>query len=354
MIVFEPFELRSCRLPNRIAMSPMTQRRATAAALPTDWHLVHYGSRAVGGCGLVMLEDTAVCPQGRTDTASLGLYERAQADALARIVTFCQQQGAAVGIQLAHAGRKALADTHGAAEMLAPTAQRFADGWRMPQPADESAIAYVLCSFARAARLAADAGFDAVEVHAGHGFLLHQFLSPLVNTREDGYGGSPAGRARLLLDVVEAVRQNWPPERPLLVRLPASDGVQGGSTLQEMVQVALGCVRRGADLIDISGGSPLFRGPHVDSQTMLAFARTLSCGAPRIATAIGGGVDGGPSAQHLLQSAGASLLTVGRPLLRNPHWALLAAEQLHAPTRQGATRFPPPDLRAISTADPPR
>jgi 2,4-dienoyl-CoA reductase-like NADH-dependent reductase (Old Yellow Enzyme family) len=329
MIIFESFELRSCRLNNRIAMSPMTQRKASAAAA-TDWHLVHYGSRAVGGCGLVMVEDTAVCPQGRTDTASLGLYQRNQADSLARIVTFCQQQGAAVGIQLAHAGRKALADTRGAAEMLAPTAQPFAPGWRAPQSAQESAIAGVLCDFARAARLAGDAGFDVVEVHAGHGFLLHQFLSPLVNTRADGYGGSPAGRARLLLEVVEVVRESWPTERPLLVRLPAGDGVQSGSTLPEMVQVALACVSRGADLIDISGGSPLFRGPHVDSQTMLAFAQTLSSRQSRIATAIGGGVDSGPSAQRLLQAAGASLLTVGRPLLRNPYWPLLAAEQLHA------------------------
>jgi NADPH2 dehydrogenase len=354
MIIFEPFELRSCRLANRVAMSPMTQRKATVAALPTDWHLVHYGSRAVGGCGLVMLEDTAVCPQGRTDTASLGLYERAQADALARIVTFCQQQGTAVGIQLAHAGRKAFADTRGAAEMLAATAQRFAPGWRAPQPADEPAIAGVLCSFARAARLAADAGFDVIEVHAGHGFLLHQFLSPLVNTRQDGYGGSPAGRARLLLEVVEVVRQSWPAGRALLVRLPAGDGAQGGSTPQEMVQVALACMSRGADLIDIAGGSPLFGGPHADSQTMLAFAQMLSCGQSGIATAIGGGVDSGPSAQRLLQAAGASLLTVGRPLLRNPYWALLAAEQLHASASEGATRFPPPDLRAISTADPRR
>lgn len=331
MVIFEPFELRSCRLANRIAMSPMTQRRATAAGLATDWHLVHYGSRAVGGCGLVMLEDTAVAPQGRTDTASLGLYECEQMDALARVVTFCQQQGAAVGIQLAHAGRKAFADVRGTEEMIAPTAQAFAPGWRAPQPADEAAIADLLCSFARAARLAADAGFDAIEVHAGHGFLLHQFLSPLVNTRSDGYGGSPAGRARLLLEVVEVVRESWPAERALLVRLPAGDGAPGGSTPEEMAQVAVACTSQGADLIDISGGSPLFRGPQVDWQTMLAFAQALSSGEPPIATAIGGGVDSGPSAQRLLQATGASLVTVGRPLLRNPYWPLLAAEQLNAP-----------------------
>jgi 2,4-dienoyl-CoA reductase-like NADH-dependent reductase (Old Yellow Enzyme family) len=333
MIIFESFELRSCRLANRIAMSPMTQRRATADAIATDWHLVHYGSRAVGGCGLVMLEDTAVCSQGRTDTGSLGLYERAHADALARIVTFCRQQGAAVGIQLAHAGRKAFADTRGNAEMLGPTAERFAPGWGAPRSADEAAIAGVISCFARAPRLAADAGFDLIEVHAGHGFLLHQFLSPLVNTRTDAYGGSPAGRARLLLEVVETVRASWPADRPMFVRLPAGDGVQGGSTVQDMVQVALDCASRGADLIDISGGSPLFRGPQVDAQTMLAFARALNSGtgASRIPTAIGGGVDSGPSAQRLLQDAGASLVTVGRPLLRNPYWTLTAAEQLHTP-----------------------
>lgn len=333
MIVFEPFELRGCRFANRIAMSPMTQRRATADAIATDWHLVHYGSRAVGGCGLVMLEDTAICPQGRTDSRSLGLYEPAQVGALARIVAFCRRQGAVVGIQLAHAGRKAFADARGGAEMLAPTAERFAPGWRAPRPADASAIADVVACFARAARLAADAGFDLIEVHAGHGFLLHQFLSPLVNARQDEYGGSPAARARLLLEVVEAVRASWPAERPLFVRLPAGDGAQGGSTLAEMAQVARGCAGLGADLIDISGGSPLFRGAQVDSQTMLSLARALSgsgsAGESPIATAIGGGVDSGPSAQRLLRAAGATLLTVGRPLLRNPYWTLVAAEQLH-------------------------
>lgn len=330
MNLFEPFELRSCRLRNRIAMSPMTQRMASAEGMPLDWHLVHYGSRAVGGCGLILFEDTAVAANGRTSTGALGLYRAEQAEALARIVTFCQQQGAAVGIQLAHAGRKALSDRRGAEQMLAPTAEPFATGWRSPLQAEDRAIADLLDSFASATRLAARAGLDAVEIHAGHGFLLHQFLSALVNRREDGYGGSISGRARLLLEVVEVVRDTWPADRPLLVRLPAGDGVQAGTTIAEMTDVALWCVERGADVIDISAGSPIFKGPQVDAKTMLSFAQGLQerAGDSPIAIAIGGGVESGHSAQQLLRTAGASLVTVGRPLLRNPYWALAAAEEM--------------------------
>jgi 2,4-dienoyl-CoA reductase-like NADH-dependent reductase (Old Yellow Enzyme family) len=342
MLLFEPFELRSCRLANRVAMSPMSQRMAAADGVATDWHLVHYGARAIGGVGLVMLEDTAVAPPGRTSSGSLGLCTRAQADALAHIVSFCRGQGAAVGIQLAHAGRKALRDTRGAEGMLAPTAQEFAPGWRAPRAAEDADIAAVISAFASATELAGSAGFDAVEIHAGHGFLLHQFLCPLINCRQDGYGGSPAARARLLLEVVEAVRASWPQERPLLVRIPATDGLPGGASVGEMVEVALACVARGADLIDISGGSPIFKGRPVDSETMRCFAGALRAAAAEmemeIALAIGGGVEGGLSAQRLLASTGASLVTVGRPLLRNPNWALAAQEQIAAAEHRDAVR----------------
>jgi 2,4-dienoyl-CoA reductase-like NADH-dependent reductase (Old Yellow Enzyme family) len=337
-MLFEPLDLRGCRLRNRIAMSPMTQRAASRDGLATDWHLVHYGSRAVGGCGLVLIEDTAVDPEGRTSSAALGLYDEAQADALQRVVRFCKDQGAAVGIQLAHAGRKALRDSRGSERTIGASAQPYAPGWRSPKAADSEDVVRLLQSFAHASRLARAAAFDVIEIHAGHGFLLHQFLSPLVNRRDDRYGGSPADRARLLFEVVEVVRANWPQQRPLLVRLPAGDGVPTGSTSQQMVDVAIGCAERGADLIDISGGSPLFRSPPVQASSMLSFAQELqarvaAAGAPELATAIGGGIDSGPSAERLLRRSGAALVTVGRPLLRNPYWALTAAEQLRAADR---------------------
>jgi 2,4-dienoyl-CoA reductase-like NADH-dependent reductase (Old Yellow Enzyme family) len=334
MMLFEPLDLRGCRLRNRIAMSPMTQRAASSNGLATDWHLVHYGSRAVGGCGLVLVEDTAVQPSGRTSAAALGLYDEAQASALARVARFCKEHGAAVGIQLAHAGRKALGDSRGSEHMSGASAQAYAPGWRTPKIADDEDLAGLLQSFADAARLAHAAGFDAVEIHAGHGFLLHQFLSPLVNCRGDRYGGSPRNRARLLLEVVEVVRANWPTQQPLLVRLPAGDGAQAGSTPQEMVEVAIGCAQRGADLIDIAGGSPLFRGPRAQASSMISFAKELqsrsASSGRQIATAIGGGVEDGLAAERLLRKSGAALVTVGRPLLRNPYWALTAAEQLRA------------------------
>jgi 2,4-dienoyl-CoA reductase-like NADH-dependent reductase (Old Yellow Enzyme family) len=336
-MLLDPLDLGACRLRNRIVMSPMSQRAATSEGMPTDWHLVHYGSRAVGGCGLVLVEDTAVHPLGRTGAASLGLYDRWQADALARVVRFCQEQGAAVGIQLAHAGRKALSETRGGEGTIGASADPFAPGWSAPQAADEHAIASVVDCFAAATRLALSAGFDAVEVHAGHGFLLHQFLSPLVNRREDRYGGSVEGRARLLLEVVEAVRANWPPERPLLVRLPAGDGAKGAASVAEIVEVATRCCEYGADLIDISAGSPLFRGEPAQPQAMLDLALALNEDPARhpIPTAIGGGIDSGASAERLLRDARATLVTVGRPLLRNPYWALVAAEQLQATATPG-------------------
>jgi 2,4-dienoyl-CoA reductase-like NADH-dependent reductase (Old Yellow Enzyme family) len=336
-MLLEPLDLGACRLRNRIVMSPMSQRSATPDGLPTDWHLVHYGSRAAGGCGLVLLEDTAVHPLGRTGVASLGLYDKRQADALARIVRFCQDQGAAVGIQLAHAGRKALSETRGGEGTIGASADAFAPGWISPQAADEHAIAGVVDCFAAATTLASSAGFDAVEVHAGHGFLLHQFLSPIVNRREDRYGGSVEGRAKLLLEVVEVVRANWPPGRPLLVRLPAGDGAKGGASIADMVEVATRCSELGADLIDISGGSPLFRGEPAQPQEMLDFSLALNEDPTpsSILTAIGGGIDSGASAERLLRDARASLVTVGRPLLRNPCWALAAAEELQATATQG-------------------
>jgi NADPH2 dehydrogenase len=339
-MLLEPLDLRGCRLRNRIAMSPMTQRAATRDGLATDWHLVHYGSRAVGGCGLVLIEDTAVHPEGRTSSAALGLYDEAQAEALERVARFCKDQGAAVGIQLAHAGRKALSDGRGGERMIGASAKPYAPGWRAPRAADSEDLERLLRSFTSATRLACAAGFDAVEIHAGHGFLLHQFLSPLVNSREDRYGGSSQNRARLLLEVVEVVRANWPQQRPLLVRLPAGDGARAGSTPQEMVDVAIACAERGADLIDISGGSPLFRSPPVQAGSMLSFAQQLHtraavAGFPQIATAIGGGVDSGLSAERLLRRSGAALVTVGRPLLRNPYWALTAAEQLRGSDQDG-------------------
>jgi NADPH2 dehydrogenase len=325
--LFDPLTLGELTIPNRIMMSPMSQRAAGEDGRASDWHLVHYGSRAVGGCGLVMVEDTAVSPLGRTSRRALGLYEREQAEALRRIVSFCHAQGATVGLQLAHAGRRAMADTHGIGGAVSASAVAYGPEWVTPQAAGQAQLHELVSSFATATRLALDAGFDAIEVHAAHGYLLHQFLSPLTNLRDDAYGGEVAGRGRLLVEVVRAVRAQWPAGRPLFVRLPAGDGEPDGLTLEEVVECARACLLAGADLLDLSGGTVLLGGRRAGNDELLELASALAEGVP-IALAIGGGVLDGPSAQRLLDDHGAALVSVGRPLLSDPYWPLRAAHDL--------------------------
>ena len=354
MTLFEPLALRGVTLRNRIMMSPMSQRAALEDGRAGDWHLVHYGSRAVGGCGLVMVEDTAVAPLGRTTSTALGLYDQDQAHALERIVRFCHPQGAAMGVQLAHAGRKALADRRGETGSLAASPVAFGPGWVAPRAASAEDLAGVVDGFVAATLMAADAGFDVVEVHAAHGYLLHQFLSPLTNLREDDYGGDAAGRRRLLLEVVRAVRAQWPSRRPLFVRLPAGDGQAGGLGIEEMADCARACLACGADLVDLSGGTPVLGGERAGPRDVLALARELTRepaggahapeglpaarretstagrpSAPRVA--LGGGIVDGASAQALLEEGHASLVSVGRPLLGDPYWSIRVALELGAP-----------------------
>jgi NADPH2 dehydrogenase len=320
-MLLEPLHLGELTIRNRIMMSPMSQRAAGDDGGMTDWHLVHYGSRAVGGCGLVMIEDTAVSPLARTSRSALGLYEPGQAEQLRRSVSFCRAQGAAVGVQLAHAGRKALADTHGGEGTMSASPLGFGPGWISPREASHADLTGVVGAFAAAARLALDAGCDVVEVHAAHGYLLHQFLSPLTNLRGDRYGGDPGGRRRLLLEVVAAVRAEWPVGRPLFVRLPAGDGDPRGLGIEEAVETAMACVHAGANLIDVTGGTPLLGGRRAESAETLAFANAFAAMSPA-PMALGGGVVDAVGAKELIDTHHAALVSVGRPLLADPYWAL--------------------------------
>jgi 2,4-dienoyl-CoA reductase-like NADH-dependent reductase (Old Yellow Enzyme family) len=338
MTLFDPIQLGRLTIRNRIMMSPMSQRAAGEDARATDWHLVHYGSRAVGGCGLVMVEDTAVTPMGRTSHAALGLYEPEQAESLRRIVDFCHSQGAFVGLQLAHAGRKGLADTRGTTATISASPLAYGPGWIAPLEASDGDLSDVTRAFVASTGMALQAGFDVVEVHAAHGYLLHQFLSPLTNLRDDAYGGATRGRMRLLVEVVQAVRGQWPAGRPLFVRLPAGDGQPGGLGIEEMVECARACALAGAQLIDITGGTPLLEGRRASSADVLALAEALAGRPPEpgadgeelasLPVALGGGILDGESALTLLRDHGASLVSVGRPLLGDPYWPLRAAHEL--------------------------
>lgn len=350
-ILFSPLRLRRVELRNRIAVSPMCQYSAEDG-LAAAWHLVHLGSRAVGGAGLVIVEATAVRPEGRISPGDLGLWRDDQAAALAPIAAFLEAQGAVAGIQLAHAGRKAstdlawrggrpLAPRDGGWCPVAPSPLRFADGSPEPHALDERAIAEIVAAFAAAAGRAAAAGFRLVELHMAHGYLLHQFLSPLSNRRDDDYGGSLAHRMRLPLAVAEAVRAAWPAELPLVVRLSATDWVEGGWDLDASIALARELRARGIDLIDCSSGGlvpqatiPLAPGYQVPFSASIRREAAIATGAVGLITTA-------EQAEHILAEGEADLVLLGRELLRDPYWPLHAARSLGVDVP-----WPSPYLRA--------
>ncbi len=298
--LFQPITLRGLTLPNRIAVSPMCQYQAQDG-LPSDWHLVHRGGLAQGGAGLVITEAAAVLPEGRISPEDLGLWNMAQAEALAPIVRFIKAQGAVPGIQLAHAGRKAstfapwrgsgsVLAAHGGWTPVAPSTLAFDPAWTVPAALDEAGIIAVIDAFMDAARRAVAAGFQVLEVHAAHGYLLHQFLSPLSNHREDAYGGSFENRTRLLREVVGALRSILPEELPLFVRISATDWVEGGWDLDQSVALAKELRALGVDLVDCSSGglSPQQKIP-LGPGYQVPFAARIRAPRPSVGGPGGGG-----------------------------------------------------------------
>lgn len=338
--LFQPLSLRQLTLPNRIAVSPMCQYSAREG-LANDWHLVHLGSRAVGGAGLVIVEATAVLPEGRISPEDLGLWCDEQIEPLRRITRFIEQQGAFAGVQLAHAGRKASSwapwlGRRGSVPLaaggwtpVAPSPIAFDPEHALPEVLDQTAIAAVIEAFVRAAERALAAGFKIVEVHAAHGYLLHQFLSPLSNQREDDYGGSFDNRIRLLLQVCEAVRAVWPQALPLFVRLSATDWVEDGWNADETVELARRLKALGVDLIDVSSGGTAAQaeiplGPGY--QTPFAERVRREAG---IAAGTVGLITEPAQAEHILRTGQADLILLARELLRDPYWPLHAGEALN-------------------------
>jgi 2,4-dienoyl-CoA reductase-like NADH-dependent reductase (Old Yellow Enzyme family) len=311
--------------------------------LANDWHLVHLGALARGGASVVIAEATSVVPEGRISPDDLGLWDDRHADPLARIFGFIREQGAVPGIQLAHAGRKAsmaspwkggarvLPANGGWDDVTAPSALAFADGYPLPLALDGAGIARVIEAFAAAARRALAAGAEIVEIHAAHGYLLHQFLSPLSNRREDGYGGAWENRTRLLHEVVTTVRGVWPERLPLWVRISATDWAEGGWTVDDSVRLANSLGPLGVDLIDCSSGGlvpgariPLGPGYQVD------FAARIRAEA-RIATGAVGMITEPRQADDIIRAGQADVVLLARELLRRPHWPLHAAKELGQP-----------------------
>lgn len=340
-MLFDPLQLRGVTIRNRVAVSPMCQYSARDG-VANDWHLVHLGSRAVGGAGLVVFEATAVEARGRISPADLGLWADAQIAPLARIVRFVEQQGAVAALQLAHAGRKAsvrppwerggapLSPAEGGWEVVAPSAVPFAEGHPLPRALSEAEIGGVIEAFVATTRRAAEAGFRVIELHAAHGYLAHQFLSPLSNRRDDRWGGSFENRTRFARELTAAVRRAWPDDRPLLVRVSASDWADGGWNADETVALARALKDLGVDLVDTSSGGlvPYAKVP-VGPGYQTAFAERIRKEAG-VATGTVGMITAPEQAEHALRTGQADLVLLARELLRDPYWPIHAAPRVHA------------------------
>lgn len=338
-LLFSPLQLKSVTLKNRIVMSPMCQY-SSEDGFANDWHFVHYGSRAVGGAGLIISEAAAVSPEGRISPYDVGIWKNEHIAKWKHINEFIHAQGSVAGIQLAHAGRKAstgclwregdvyLSPDNGGWQPIAPSAIQFEEEAPVPSGMDEESVAWVIGEFKRAAARALEAGFDVVEIHAAHGYLLHQFLSPLTNKRTDKYGGSFENRTRFVLEVVDAVREVWPVTKPLFVRISATDWVDGGWDPVQSVKLAMLLKLHHVDVVDVSSGGLL-----PDAKVKVAYGYQIPF-ALRIKAETGmsvgtvGLISTPEQAETILQTQQADLVLLGREFLRDPHFPLRAARQL--------------------------
>ncbi len=335
--LFDQITLRGETFKNRVMVSPMCQYQADQDGFVTNWHKVHYGSLALGGPGLVMVEATAVEPRGRISDHDLGLWDDRHVDGLREIVEFAHQWGAKIGIQLAHAGRKADLDC----EIVAPSAIRFSDRYQVPRELKVEELDDIVVKFREAAERAVRAGFDVVEIHAAHGYLLHQFLSPVSNQRSDNFGGTRENRLRFPLKVVQAVRRSVPESMPVFIRVSGSEYAENGYTMDDMVFYCQAFRAAGVDLIDVSSGGNLpIRPPKEYAGYQVPFAEAIRRGAGAPVAAVGM-LEDPVLADSVIQEERADMVAIARGFLRDKHWALNAARQLQQPVEA-----PKPYVRA--------
>jgi 2,4-dienoyl-CoA reductase-like NADH-dependent reductase (Old Yellow Enzyme family) len=358
--LFDPLAIRDITFANRVFVSPMCEYSSTDG-YANDWHFMHLGSRAVGGAGLVLTEATAVLPEGRISPDDLGVWMDDHIEPLARIVRFIHEQGSVAGMQLAHAGRKAstyrpwaghgrVPESEGGWDnVVAPSALAFADEYPMPRALSLDGIKNIVSAFAAAARRACEAGFRVTEIHAAHGYLIHEFLSPLSNQRTDAYGGSFGNRTRLLREIVAAVRDVWPERAPLLVRISATDWTEGGWDIQQSVELARQLKELGVDLIDSSSGGnvPGAEIP-VGPGYQTPFAEQIRREA-NILTGAVGMITSPMQAEDILVTGQADAIIIAREFLRDPYWPLRAARELGQPIS-----WPVQYLRAAPEGSQPR
>ena len=358
--LFDPLQIRDITLPNRIFVSPMCQY-SSADGFANDWHFVHLGTRAIGGAGLVFAEATAILPEGRISPQDLGIWNDEHIVELSRVTQFIHAQGSIAGMQLAHAGRKASTrrpwepagtvpeNEGGWKKVAAPSAIAFTDDYPVPQALTIEGIRQVTDAFQAAARRACQAGFRVLEIHAAHGYLIHEFLSPLSNKRNDQYGGSFENRIRLLLEVVSAVRSSWPPELPLFVRISATDWAEGGWDIEQSVRLTERLKNAGIDFIDCSSGGNV---PHaripIGPGYQTAFAERIRR-ETGIMTGAVGMITSPAQADQIIRTGQADAVLLARELLRDPYWPLRAARELDQ-----AVPWPVQYLRAAPRGAQPR
>lgn len=338
VLLFSPLELRGLTVKNRIFVSPMCMYSAQDG-IPNEWHLVHLGSRAVGGAGLITIEATGVVPEGRITPGCLGLWSMAQVEKFKPITAFIKQQNAIPAIQLAHAGRKAscslgwqgskpISPTEGGWKIVGPSPLAFNEGYQVPHEMTVEEIQHLVQDFAKSAQLALKAGFQCIELHMAHGYLMHQFLSPYSNHRTDSYGGSFENRTRFPLEVVDAVRKVVPDDFPLIARISATDWKEGAWDLEQSIRLAEDLEKHGVDLIDCSTGGnipgvkiPLTPGYQVPFAEQIKKVAGVKTGAVGLIT-------DPHKAEEILQKGQADAIFLARELLRDPYWPLHAAKKL--------------------------
>ena len=338
-MLFEPLKLREVTLKNRVIVSPMCQY-SSDDGFANDWHFVHLGARAVGGAGLVFTEAAAVTPEGRISPQDLGIWKDEHVEMLARIVKFIDARDAVAGMQLAHSGRKAStqqpwagnrtlsADEGGFRPILAPSPLPFRPQDPVPEALDEKGIARIVRAFGDAAERALRAGFRVLEIHSAHGYLLHEFLSPLSNQRNDAYGGPFENRIRALIEVVRSVRRRWPDRLPLFVRVSATDWADGGWEIEQSVELARRLAQEGVDLIDCSSGGLVFGAKvPIGPGYQTPFAERIRREAG-VKTGAVGLIRSPEQAEHILSTGQADAVVLARQLLRDPYWPLTAAKVL--------------------------
>ncbi len=345
--LFQPFKMRGVTIKNRIAVSPMSQYRAKNGHA-NNWHMVHLGRFALGGAGLVFAEATAVEDRGRRTHGDLGLWDDTQIEPLVPVTRFLKAEGAVPGIQLGHAGRKASerrpwhgetpVDEEDVSERneepwtaIAPSTIPYADGWPAPEEMNEADIANVIDAFGAAARRSKDAGFKVIEVYAAHGFLVHQFLSPVANTRTDRWGGPAENRCRFAVEVARSIRREWPEEFPLVFRLSATDWLDGGIEVEDTVETARALSQEGVDMIDCStggiGGRERPRRMVVDQGFQVPFARRIRSEAGLSTMSVGFLWDA-EVCEKFVAEGQTDMVALARELLDDPNWPLHAAAKL--------------------------